>query len=243
MFQSLDRDSGCSDFQPECDFPEHSPVSIPRSGFWLFGPASSDDVSPVIVVSIPRSGFWLFGPAPLMTPNLELLCFNPSIGILVVRTQDQIKDILVEMSFNPSIGILVVRTPSSRRRRLRWRRFQSLDRDSGCSDLAVRARRALHRLSFQSLDRDSGCSDKLLLDANALHRVVSIPRSGFWLFGRAGVRRRHPDDARFNPSIGILVVRTNPTVLRKHFWIGFNPSIGILVVRTAIRYASIFCSL
>ena len=160
-------------------------------------------------------------------------CFNPSIGILVVRTgQGRLIQILGEAGFNPSIGILVVRT--------------------GVNNAASRL-----RCLFQSLDRDSGCSDLHPADHLPIVGEVSIPRSGFWLFGPAKTRGGDDEERSFNPSIGILVVRTGGTwsatpsggefqsldrdsgcsdgptsVIMYLVEDSFNPSIGILVVRT-----------
>ena len=60
--------------------------------------------------------------------------FNPSIGILVVQTHllDALRYIVA--GFNPSIGILVVQTGDAARAGRADGRFQSLNRDSGCSD-------------------------------------------------------------------------------------------------------------
>ncbi len=62
MFQSLGRDSGCSDGAPGTAVGRPNNVSIPRSGFWLFGPEIEARIIEHLLVSIPRSGFWLFGP-------------------------------------------------------------------------------------------------------------------------------------------------------------------------------------
>ena len=86
-FQSLNRDSGCSDRAIYCRPMGTEKVSIPQSGFWLFRPT-------------------LLEASPHCTVG-----FNPSIGILVVQTSNNNeRDIALEGSFNPSIGILVVQT-------------------------------------------------------------------------------------------------------------------------------------
>ena len=111
------------------------------------------------VVSIPQSGFWLFRPQAIYNKYNAAQGFNPSIGILVVQTRK-----------SPLAG-----PPTSQ--------FQSLNRDSGCSDLA----------------RKSGYLRLV---------TVSIPQSGFWLFRLRRKAGRHQIIDSFNPSIGILVVQT-----------------------------------
>ena len=133
-FQSLGRDSVCSDDIPAFCIALSSAVSIPRSGFCVFRldlvrcPSGN-----VVVVSIPRSGFCVFRPDRGSRSGGSLSCFNPSVGILCVQT------------FLP---VLVGNGPDQ---------FQSLGRDSVCSDDTTR--------------RVIGFPDK-----------VSIPRSGFCVF-------------------------------------------------------------
>ena len=52
---------------------------------------------------------------------------------------------------------------------------------------------------FQSLSRDSVCLDHLLLNAGLFTMVVSIPESGFCLFGLVNVVVEHLRIVRFNP--------------------------------------------
>ena len=67
----------------------------------------------LLAVSIPQSGFWLFRPRLLIDAKRDVRGFNPSIGILVVQT------VLVGAQH------------------IALRLFQSLNRDSGCSDFTV----------------------------------------------------------------------------------------------------------
>ena len=111
-------------------------------------------------------------------------CFNPSIGILVVQTGRLAVGILERPLVSiPQSGFWLFRLGDGVRILLRRTAFQSLNRDSGCSDEPVRCERGddlavsipqsgfwLFRLerinrggratgAFQSLNRDSGCSD------------------------------------------------------------------------------------
>ena len=156
-FQSLGRDSGCSSEYSAHPANVQIAVSIPRSGFWVFKPATIAGSWPVSgfqslgrdsgcssrnnvtaaysgqIVSIPRSGFWVFKPIGLSSGGAFVCCFNPSVGILGVQAP------LVVFSTSALAG------------------FQSLGRDSGCSSAQLpSALRAT--LQFQSLGRDSGCS-------------------------------------------------------------------------------------
>ena len=111
-------------------------------------------------VSIPRSGFCLFGP------------------------KDRLPTRKGKDSFNPSVGILSVWTFSGDGR------FSKVFR-------------------FQSLGRDSVCLDSRLAHRDAAGPAVSIPRSGFCLFGRRASSLYQHCNGRFNPSVGILSVWTN----------------------------------
>ena len=62
QFQSLNRDSGCSDHSGRGTEKEKNMVSIPQSGFWLFRPTCQSTRRGFHLVSIPQSGFWLFRP-------------------------------------------------------------------------------------------------------------------------------------------------------------------------------------
>ena len=86
--------------------------------------------------------------------------------------------------------------------------FQSLNRDSGCSDLPDSMECGISRATFQSLNRDSGCSDITTYGGEKPSWFVSIPQSGFWLFRPDRLYKCDALDFRFNPSIGILVVQT-----------------------------------
>ena len=52
-------------------------VSIPESGFCLFGPKLADIVLPSLVVSIPESGFCLFGRGIIYAVAILIGGFNP----------------------------------------------------------------------------------------------------------------------------------------------------------------------
>jgi len=88
--------------------------------------------------------------------------------------------------------------------------------------------------AFQFLGRNSGRSD--LVGVFAIRNMgsfVSIPRSEFWSFGLADWREATEEEACFNSSVGILVVRTSASSIV--CWMSssrFNSSVGILVVRT-----------
>ena len=60
QFQSLGRDSGCSSGAGAAGRRRKPPVSIPRSGFWVFKPGHHAHQVVQRLVSIPRSGFWVF---------------------------------------------------------------------------------------------------------------------------------------------------------------------------------------
>ena len=85
------------------------------------------------------------------------------------------------------------------------REFQFLGRNSGRSDYGNILNERLAIWEFQFLGRNSGRSDPRA--AVSAHAEVSIPRSEFWSFGQ--YTGKHPrDQASFNSSVGILVVRT-----------------------------------
>ena len=210
LFQSLNRDSGCSDWPVGSG--EHRPtrVSIPQSGFWLFRPPQnprSPDAPPQFqslnrdsgcsdiflqqwwsehgAVSIPQSGFWLF----------RLFIFLPrGAYFLAFQSLNRDSGCSDPCHFAP-LG--------------RGVPFQSLNRDSGCSDLTASDQWG-GCIQFQSLNRDSGCSDLAtkLVEYNRL--AVSIPQSGFWLFRLIPYGAMDWVLVGFNPSIGILVVQTAP---------------------------------
>ena len=131
--------------------------------------------------------------------------------------------------------------------------FQSLSRDSVCLDLKKRRKNDKRRNRwFQSLSRDSVCLDQApspILRTNAVsfnpsvgircvwtqgpylccrrHLAVSIPQSGFGVFGHAAELIR--------PSVGIRCVwtwRCSSAAARNRS--GFNPSVGIRCVWTIV---------
>ena len=92
---------------------------------------------------------------------------------------------------------------------------------------------------FQFLGRNSGRSDALAARSVTPIVFVSIPRSEFWSFGHEGATGLPGhDDARFNSSVGILVVRTSSIPTAGCPTASFNSSVGILVVRTRIAARS-----
>ena len=160
-------------------------------------------------VSIPRSGFWVF---KLMSPPWRCQPpsrFNPSVGILGVQAgrrwkRDNLRPpvsiprsgfwvfkhfyrpagIDTYPGFNPSVGILGVQARAYVYAQHEVARFQSLGRDSGCS---------------------SPRNEQPLLPCS----VVSIPRSGFWVFKPAAPSPRRRMSGSFNPSVGILGVQAS----------------------------------
>ena len=184
-------------------------VSIPRSGFWVFKLASS--IVPIRwcarLVSIPRSGFWVFKRPSAQCSAWPACSFNPSVGILGVQARlsrwaiGYLLAVSIPRSgfwvfklcmhhlwsdpnerFNPSVGILGVQA-------------QPMPQNA-------------HSLpGFQSLGRDSGCSSFCGCGAWFVKVVVSIPRSGFWVFKHHGRGIGQGPGSGFNPSVGILGVQ------------------------------------
>jgi len=164
-----------------------------------------------------------------------MFCFNPSVGILLVWTSDMPPHRPGQPCFNPSVGILLVWT--------RQRRPQhsasypvSIPRSGFCWLGPVNVGHSIaHHIQFQSLGRDSVGLD--VIGATIVHIV---PTS-------------------FNPSVGILLVWTDPRTNRIRY-VGqfqslgrdsvgldqhtadisikvsasFNPSVGILLVWTVV---------
>ena len=98
---------------------------------------------------------------------------------------DRTPSSIIEKSFNPSVGILSVQACEL------WRYLGQ-------------------REVFQSLGRDSGCSSEQYYIVPACAFVVSIPRSGFWVFKLTGKTRQTRGKFGFNPSVGILGVQAPP---------------------------------
>ena len=160
-------------------------VSIPRSGFWAFRLAIAQlETYCVMGVSIPRSGFWAFRQISQVELKGKISCFNP-----------------FDRDSGPS-------DPAVRRKKRGRFWFRSLDGILGLQTYRY-AVPAKFNVTFQSLDRDSGPSDSCRLpnhlrqarrfnpsigilglqtcvrgSAGGLLTPVSIPRSGFWAFGR-----------------------------------------------------------
>ena len=125
------------------------------------------------------------------------------------------------LGFNPSVGILGVQAAGWPSAPPTTTGFQSLGRDSGCSSVPILpALPPPHQ--FQSLGRDSGCSSPPdgLCPVNDF--VVSIPRSGFWVFKQRVERGKISEVRRFNPSVGILGVQARQFLTRIRATQGFQ---------------------
>ena len=61
--------------------------------------------------------------------------------------------------------------------------------------------------------------------------LVSIPRSGFWVFKPVIVLPGSSNCVSFNPSVGILGVQATPAESTPDTPSSFNPSVGILGVQ------------
>ena len=235
-------------------------------------------------VSIPQSGFWVFKPAGGRRGLGSRRSFNPSVGILGVQAVDQNDysgSVGVFQSLSRDSGCsspYVCRGKSVGRgvsipRSGFWvfkpveRRFNLISQicfNPSVGILGVQARQqqpgAAADPQFQSLGRDSGCSSSWDWLARKRSLVVSIPRSGFWVFKRSGCSLVHSPVRSFNPSVGILGVQAAGaearrghahavSIPRSGFWVfkrkgsamagwsiaGFNPSVGILGVQAFCR--------
>jgi len=186
------------------------------------------------VVSIPRSEFWSF-------------------GLRGIACRSWLPELFQFLGRNSGRSDFALQADG-------WwlRRFQFLGRNSGRSDLSASVTYGRQIPKFQFLGRNSGRSDYLLRELHGPAAVVSIPRSEFWSFGPRGRGHICPPRPSFNSSVGILVVRTYPSLTqsdsiayvsipRSEFWLFgpgsvawadcsrvacFNSSVGILVVRT-----------
>jgi len=134
-------------------------------------------------VSIPRSGFCVFGLSTYVLSLMSTGCFNPSVGILCFRTsaghclpapQPRFQSLGRDSVFSDSMDH---QYPPAK-----ILGFQSLGRDSVFSDSASTSS-SMDMATFQSLGRDSVFSDYATTDAAGAAGLVSIPRSGFCVFG------------------------------------------------------------
>jgi len=110
-------------------------------------------------VSIPRSGFCVFGPVHDSILRTRHIQFQ-SLGRDSVFSDDG--------GDNSPVCI---------------QQFQSLGRDSVFSDIEGSTRVESFSVLFQSLGRDSVFSDRPDRSRERGHSPVSIPRSGFCVFG------------------------------------------------------------
>ena len=108
--------------------------------------------------------------------------FNPSVGILCVQTSIAYTLPLPRRCFNPSVGILCVQTGCWCRGPGRPRRRFNPSVGILCVQTTTTATTPPAQSPFQSLGRDSVCSDADGRDAGVGARGVSIPRSGFCVF-------------------------------------------------------------
>ena len=110
--------------------------------------------------------------------------------------------------------------------------FQSLGRDSVCLDARMVRGVLSGAVTFQSLGRDSVCLDAETIEGATGIGVVSIPRSGFCLFGLhvlIGIRLNSPVSI---PRSGFCLFGLNNCIFLMRGARRFNPSVGILFVWT-----------
>ena len=160
VFQSLSRDSVCLDHNSHIPAIGALTVSIPESGFCLFGLCRSRRSSASIrLVSIPESGFCLFGLKTGVRSALGLTVSIPESGFC-----------LFGLNLSPSMPTCMYRV--------------SIPESGFCLfGLSPVPGRAYQLVGFQSLSRDSVCLDFVRLFRVYLCKFVSIPESGFCLFG------------------------------------------------------------
>ena len=185
----------------------------------------------ILTVSIPRSGFCVFGPFLLVCCSPTFSCFNPSVGILCFRTKHDLRAIPGRARFNPSVGILCFRTEASVRVFHRAVMFQSLGRDSVFSDDRVPEHH--DELGIVSIPRSGFCVFGLLgFEPKLCAWLVSIPRSGFCVFGPSTLVGRARFDSVSIPRSGFCVFGPTRIVEDDSEKTCFNPSVGILCFRT-----------
>ena len=80
------------------------------------------------------------------------------------------------------------------------------------SDFIKQAAATQRGMLFQSLGRDSVFSDFAIFTWMIIGGPVSIPRSGFCVFGLDVEEQPDVRYARFNPSVGILCFRTDRAI-------------------------------
>ena len=210
-FQSLDRDSGLSDFPQGADVTtiyrfqsldrDSGPSDRSHPGVWR------RDAEPV---SIPRSGFWTFRHSAALASRIvfESLVSIPRSGFWTFRRSDSAGEWRVGQSV-----------------------FQSLDRDSGPSDL-FRSSQHLHlSCCFNPSIGILGLQTPVPARRANGPAGVSIPRSGFWAFRLTDATRPSALLTGSNPSIGILGLQTGMRgrVAGMPDWVH---SIGILGLQT-----------
>ena len=160
------------------------------------------------VVSIPRSGFWVFKPAGRGRRRVGRDVSIPRSGFWVFKPTRPLTKHGVRPSFNPSVGILGVQAIECLSKSCRSYPFQSLGRDSGCSSLQPPADGLASTLV--SIPRSGFWVFKLEVEGEeALGFIVSIPRSGFWVFKLTWLKKKEGHICCFNPSVGILGVQAS----------------------------------
>ena len=137
----------------------------------------------LLPVSIPRSGFCVFGQMEDKRWIGVTISFNPSVGILCFRTATDIRGARSNRRVSiPRSGFCVFGPTRAIRSRRKF--VVSIPRSGFC----VFGRPATSILPFcwcmfQSLGRDSVFSDSGSLSWASVQVTVSIPRSGFCVFG------------------------------------------------------------
>ena len=109
--------------------------------------------------------------------------------------------------FNPSVGILGVQARPLDIEAADEQQFQSLGRDSGCSSTVSANTMVAAAVCFNPSVGILGVQAASVAFFIAMISLVSIPRSGFWVFKLANDRRFKRALLGFNPSVGILGVQ------------------------------------
>ena len=152
-------------------------------------------------VSIPRSGFWVFKRPLSRLRRRPGRSFNPSVGILGVQacaSSYQTQRKWQFQSLGRDSGCSSRQHPQRQTRQPRV----SIPRSGFWVFKQKRQQLDIAKLrKFQSLGRDSGCSSGSHGDNLVLWPTVSIPRSGFWVFKHHVQRGKAPSSSVFQ-SLG-----------------------------------------